>query len=282
VLGIREFLGLGALGNLPSLRFKVTKKCDDKTVDSPFLSRNSQAEKKNLTTSEVEIWQISMARMGDSIQAFRSLLSHDEIQRADRFAFEIDKSRFFIARAAMRQILGWYVGVAPQELTFSYSQNGKPELRAEFGKAGLKFNLSHSCELALLAVTRGARVGIDVEFVDHKFPGEEIAERFFSVSEMKTLRSVPANQRADAFFCCWTRKEAYVKALGEGLSVPLHSFDVSFGPNAPAALMHVRTHPDEISRWSMYEINVPRGYRAALVVEGSGHILGHRQWNVEF
>jgi 4'-phosphopantetheinyl transferase len=111
-------------------------------------------------------------------------------------------------------------------------------------------------------------VGIDVEFVDHEFAGEEIAERFFSVSEMKTLRSVPANQRADAFICCWTRKEAYVKALGEGLSVPLHGFDVSFGPNARAALIHVRTHPNEVSRWSMYEINVPRGYRAALVVEG--------------
>jgi len=252
-------------------------------VDSPFLSRNSPVEKKNLTTSEVEIWQISLARMGDSIQALRSLLSHDEIQRANRFAFEIDRSRFFIARAAMRQILGGYMGIAPQELTFSYSQNGKPELHAEFEKAGLTFNLSHSRELALLAVTRGAsRVGIDVEFVDHEFPGEEIVERFFSVSEMKTLHGVPANQRADAFFCCWTRKEAYVKALGEGLSVPLHSFDVSFGPNAPAALMHVSTHPDEISRWSMYEINVPRGYRAALVVEGSGHVLGHHQWNMEF
>jgi hypothetical protein len=131
---------LSALGNLPSSRFKVTKKCDNKTVDSPFLSRNSQVEKENLTTSEVEIWQISMARMGDSIQALRSLLSHDEIQRTDRFAFEIDRSRFFIARAAMRQILGGYVGVAPQELMFSYSQNGKPELHAEFEKAGLTFN----------------------------------------------------------------------------------------------------------------------------------------------
>lgn len=220
--------------------------------------------------------------MGDSIQAFRSVLSRDEVQRANRFTFETDKSRFVIARAAMRQILAGYMGVAPQKLTFYYSQNGKPELHTDFGNTGLKFNLTHSRDLALLAVTRGGRVGIDVEFVNDEFAGEEIAERCFSVNEMKTLRRVPANQKADAFFCCWTRKEAYLKALGEGLSVPLHSFDVSFGPNAPAALISVSTQPDEISRWSMYEINTPQGFKAALVVEGTGHVLCHRQWNVEF
>ena len=179
----------------------------------------------------------------------------------------------------MRQIVSRYAGLAPQHLRFSYGIKGKPELSPGEKRCGIEFNLSHSSDLALLAITHGLPVGVDIEWMDAQFATDEIAARFFSASEVQILRALPNACRTEAFFSCWTRKEAYIKALGEGLSVPLDSFAVAFAPDMNPALLHVTLDPGEVKRWSMYNVEVRYGYKAALVVEGKNHHLRQREWN---
>jgi 4'-phosphopantetheinyl transferase len=233
-----------------------------------------------LAEKQVDVWHIDVSGLLE-IGRFRNLLSPDEIERANRFHFEKHQRCFTLMRAAMREILGGYTGIPPQDLVFSYGDKGKPELAGQTGSAGIRFNLSHSGERALLAVSQGLTLGVDIELVNPEFGGQEIAERFFSASEVRHLLSIPVPERAEAFFSCWTRKEAYIKALGDGLSVPLDSFEVAFGPGRKAALLSIRVDPGEVSRWSMYDIETSPGYKAALVVEGSQHRLRHLQWTAQ-
>lgn len=239
---------------------------------------NSPGTVLNLGEKEVHIWQIALSGHELLLPALRNLLSADELERADRFYFDRDRQSFTVARAAMRQILSRYVNVSADNLAFSYGAKGKPELAAGAEPASLKFNLSHSGGFALLAVARGSWLGIDIERVKPDFGGDAIAERFFSSNEVAVLRAMAAEARIEGFFSCWTRKEAYIKALGEGLSVPLDSFDVAFGPGVPAALLRVRVSPDEVERWTLYDIVAPPGYKAALVAEGKQHQLRYLQW----
>jgi 4'-phosphopantetheinyl transferase len=132
----------------------------------------------------------------------------------------------------------------------------------------LRFNLSHSQDLALYAVTSNREVGVDLEYIQRDFDTRQIAERFFSTREIAALHALPANLQTESFFRCWTRKEAYVKARGEGLSLPLEQFDVSLSPDDPAALLNVAGNPAEVSRWSLRELTPAPGYMAAIAVEG--------------
>ena len=142
----------------------------------------------------------------------------------------------------------------------------------------IRFNLSHSHGVALYAVTRGREVGIDLEYIRSDLEVEQIAERFFSRREIATLRALPIDLRTDAFFLCWTRKETYLKARGEGLSLPLDQFDVSLIPGEPAALLSTHRGSHEALRWSLQELTPAPGYVAALGVEGHGWDLACRQW----
>jgi 4'-phosphopantetheinyl transferase len=231
-----------------------------------------------LSKNQVDIWRIDLAGTPEEIQRCRGLLSSEELLRANRFHLNKHRRRFIVARAAMRQVLSRYLSVAPQDLVFSYSDKGKPEFPDKSQEAEIKFNLSHSCDLALFAVTETHRVGVDIESVNRELAIEEIAERFFSAGEVNTLRATLPGERAEAFFSCWTRKEAYIKAVGHGLSAPLDSFEEAFGRGVPAALLHVRTDPTEARRWSIYDIHVAEGYKAALAVEGNGHKLWLLPW----
>jgi 4'-phosphopantetheinyl transferase len=190
-----------------------------------------------------------------------------EVARADRFHFEKDRRQFVIGRGLLRTILGRYLNLKPHGLRFGYAAQGKPFLMG-IGDSTCRFNLSHSAGVVLIAVTANREPGIDLERIRPEFANETIAEEFFSSQEIAALRRLPAYVQPEAFFNCWTRKEAYLKARADGLSFPLSQFSVSLIPGEPAALLRVHGEPDETARWSLLHLDPGTGYVGALVVEG--------------
>ncbi len=228
-----------------------------------------------LPRDEVHVWRARLD-LSQSLAGFLATLAPDEKGRAARFHFQKDRDHFIAARGMLRAILSGYLNSRPEQFSFRYSAHGKPFLATDDGD--VRFNLSHSHGLALFAFARGRDLGIDLEWVRADVAEEQIAERFFSACEVAALRALPAVEQADAFFNCWTRKEAYIKARGEGLSLPLDQFDVSLAPGEPAALLCTRVEADEVSRWSMTELAPGAGFKAALVVEGRDWRLRRWQW----
>lgn len=217
-----------------------------------------------LSTDDVHVWRIPLDVPPATLDRLASLVSGDERDRADRFYFDRDRNRFLAARGALRMILGSYLDSDPSLLSFHYGPRGKPSLAG----SPLEFNLTHSAGLALCAVALGRRLGIDVEALRPLPDAAAIAERFFSDAERRALRSVTEAQRTLAFFQCWTRKEAYIKAIGEGLSMPLDRFDVSLLPGEPARLLAVAGDPDAPRRWTLHDLDPGPGLVAAIAVEG--------------
>ena len=180
----------------------------------------------SLLADEVHVWRLTLDRPPER---FLELLEPDEVERANRFYFERDRKHFVVARGFLRLLLGWYLHAGPKQLQFAYGAWGKPSLANEFCESQLRFNMSHSHGVALYAVTQGREIGVDVEHVRAYFAGDYIARRFFSPHEVGDLRGLPEDDRVSAFFRCWTRKEAYIKATGRGMSQPLDGFDVTLG-----------------------------------------------------
>jgi 4'-phosphopantetheinyl transferase len=231
-----------------------------------------------LPDDHVHVWRVPLNHSSEDTTLSLDVLSPDERKKAARFRFAKDKNQFVQARAALRFILGQYLNVTPQDLEFSYGHHGKPALAN--GEASLRFNLSHRDGLALIAVTRGREIGVDVELVRADVPVFEIADVSFSSAESATLHGLPESLRAKGFYNCWTRKEAYVKARGEGLSFPLKQFDVSLTPGDPAKLLRVGDDDNEIDRWTLQEIPASENYVAALAVEGTDLNVTCRDWNL--
>jgi 4'-phosphopantetheinyl transferase len=231
-----------------------------------------------LDDGEVHVWRACLNLHGSRLGQLWETLSPDEQLRARKFKFQRDREHFVAARGGLRDILSRYTGSAPQSLHFSYSEYGKPSLVGETGGEFARFNVSHSDGLALYAVTAGREVGIDLERVREDFASLDIAERFFSRREVAALRALPPTVRTPAFFDCWTRKEAYIKARGEGLSRPLHLFTVSLAPGQPAALLCDDEEPEEASRWSLASLSPGEGFRAALAVKGQVRALRCWRW----
>jgi 4'-phosphopantetheinyl transferase len=216
---------------------------------------------------EIHLWKFDLEPSEERFRRFWDNLSSDEKSRASRFRFERDGRRFAAARGALRVLLGNATGVAADAVEFEYGPSGKPRLARE---GDLNFNLAHSDRLGVVALARGREVGVDVERIRKAFEGEEIAGRFFSRREIEEILSRPESDRNEAFFRCWTAKEAYVKALGEGLGLELNRFAVSNGPE-PAMVESDR--PDEIGRWSFRRFEPEPGYVGALAVEGNSPTL---------
>lgn len=226
--------------------------------------------RRNLEANEVHLWRLDLQARARGAEKWKSILSADEKGRAARYLRDIDRQYFIAARATLRQILGCYLNTDPAALTFAYSEKEKPFLGGAEAACGIDFNISHSGSIALLAFSQQREIGVDVEQIRRDFDTATIAARFFSAAEQKQLAALPEEQRSEAFFLCWTRKEAYIKATGKGLSLPLHEFDVSLSPKEQNALLACRPDPRERTKWVMRDIAVPEGYAAAICVSGSG------------
>lgn len=216
-----------------------------------------------LGADEVHVWRITLEPPPAGLARLAARLSPDERRRAARFHFERDRRRFHAARGALREVLAGYLGEEPERLGFVEGLHGKPGLAQAHG-GELRFNLSHSGELALCAVSR-RELGVDIEQLRALPDAGALARRFFSADETAALEALPATERLSAFFRCWTRKEAYLKAVGAGLLQPLDGFDVSLFPEAGECTLDVRGRPDETARWSLLGLEVGAGYAAAVV-----------------
>jgi 4'-phosphopantetheinyl transferase len=231
-----------------------------------------------LQDEEVHVWQSGLKPGPEAVERFAERLSPDEQVRADRFHFDKDRHAYIAARGILRTLLGTYLDAPPESLVFSYGSRGKPALGADFSNGGIRFNVSHSGKLALYAFALDREIGVDIERIRPDFGGVKIARRFFSTSEVSALLALPAEKQTRAFFDCWTRKEAFIKALGEGLYFPLDAFDVAFEPGKPAELLATRPDAREAERWSIRGISVPPEYAAAVAVESRAFDLRRFLW----
>lgn len=223
-----------------------------------------------LLEDEVHLWRVDLATAAPAEQRWEQILSADERARAARFHFPRDRQYFTAARALLRTILARYAASDPRELVFGYSEKGKPSLSPSHSGTEVEFNVSHSGAVALFAFAKGRALGVDVEQVRENFDHEAIARRFFSEEEQRQLAVLAPSERYRGFFRCWTRKEAYIKAQGGGLSLPLHQFDVSLEPGEANALLSTRPDSTEAARWSLQDVPASDGYVAALCVRGHG------------
>ncbi len=240
----------------------------DSSADPRFLIRNG----------EVHIWHADLSS-DERAKSLEHLLSSDEIERANRFRFPEHRQRFVIARGCLRSLLGAYLKTDAGEITFTYSPEGKPALD-DGHSSELRFNVSHSGDIGAFAFALRSDIGVDVEMIRRDLDVDEIPKRFFSLMEQTTLAGLSGEEKYQGFFNCWTRKEAYVKAVGSGLSLPLRDFDVSLLPGTPAKLLSTRPDARVADRWSMVSLNLARRCAAAVVVEGPIEKLEQRQFDV--
>ncbi|HEY6088783.1 MAG TPA: 4'-phosphopantetheinyl transferase superfamily protein, partial [Gemmatimonadaceae bacterium] len=192
-------------------------------------------------------------------------LCDGERLRASRFVFERDRRRFIVARARLRHLLASRLGVQPDAVELVYGPQGKPGLSRRFAGFDLRFNVSHSEDVAVYAFSRDCEIGVDVEFVREMRDADDIAARFFSRRENEAYLALDPRDRPLGFFNCWTRKEAFIKALGEGLSHPLDRFDVSLAPGEPAEILRVGDAPGHDCGWRMESFFPAAGFVAAVV-----------------
>jgi 4'-phosphopantetheinyl transferase len=230
-----------------------------------------------LPPNEVHVWRATLHQPQEAIAVGMRILSVDERARAEKFHFEADKRRHIIGRGMARTLIGHCLHRPPDGLKFAYNGFGKPSLAPDTGPS-IEFNISHSGELVLVALAYGRTLGVDVESMQREMATGEIATRFFSPNECRVLSSLPADAQCAAFFACWTRKEAYLKARGDGLSLPLDQFDVAFLPGEKPRLLETRHDPAEAGRWTMCALEPGHGCAAALAVEGSQWKLACWDW----
>lgn len=245
-----------------------------KKVNSRFLW-SPPPDGLGLKSHQVDIWRAHLGLPIEILNQLEATLSEAERERAARFYFPADKDRFITAHGCLRDILGRYLRCQPGQISFSTNQYGKPALQNH----QLEFNLSHSGDFALIAATCARKVGIDVERIRPGISSQVIARHYFSPSEVAELQTLSPEQRETAFFTCWTRKEAYIKAQGLGLSLPLDSFDVSLTPDESAILRATRPDSEEASRWTLFAFETDPCYESAVAVKGKDLEVRLWDWN---
>jgi len=215
-----------------------------------------------LIRNDLHIWRVALEVRSESLTRHSTVLSADELARADRYVFARDRQHFIVARATLRLLLGKYLCTSPSSMHFEVGPYGKPFLIEEFQPSKVKFNVSHAYGVALFAFTISGECGIDVEKIRPEFATREVAKNYFSAQEITELDALSPSLFATGFFQCWTRKEAYLKARGAGLQVPLDSFAVTATPERPLELFSC-----DSSRWSIYSFQPFQDFVAAVVAE---------------
>jgi 4'-phosphopantetheinyl transferase len=226
-----------------------------------------------LGPNEVHLLTIRLGADAEALQELAASLSPDELARANRFRYERDRNRFIAAHARLRQLLAVYTKIPPLQLSFTLGPNDKPALTDAGSAPGLQFNLSHSGDRALVGIVVGPDIGVDIEEQREMPDFESVARRHFAPAEFERWIAIPAAHRADAFFCCWTRKEAYVKAVGAGLSMDLSGFEVSIDPALPARLISIGGSIQAASSWTLWGCEFAPMFRAAVAVNAAGLAL---------
>jgi len=230
-------------------------------------------ETLTLQPGQVDVWRVRLDFPLKVLDRLQETLSEEEKERAARFHFAADRDHFIASHGCLRGVLARYLHCEPQQFRFSTNSHGKPAVNGQ----NVEFNLSHSGDFALIVIAQEGKVGVDVERIRSGISSHVIAQQYFSAFEFEELQSLPLEQRETAFFTCWTRKEAYIKAQGQGLSLPLESFDVSLIPNEPATLRATRPNPEEAARWTLFALDVDPCYQAAVAAEGKD--LQIRLWD---
>ena len=239
-------------------------------VDTPEAGDESPAR------GTVDVWSASLEPPAPLASHLAGYLAPDERQRAERFVFSHDRDHFVAGRAFLRLLLGQYLGTEPRALRFSYGPNGKPALADN--RADLHFNLAHSGPLAVCALARGCELGVDLERLRPLEDADSVARTAFSPWEVDRFESLPEAVRPRAFYETWTRKEAFLKALGHGLARPLDSFDVSLGPGEPPRLLRTLGDPTEADRFSLYAVDPEVGYVGAIAIPGKDWHVRQVRW----
>ena len=238
-------------------------------------SRVSLHKEKNSVRDEVHVW---LASLDIPVTKFHGLLAADERERAERFHFKKDRDRFIAQRGILRIILGCYLGVEPESVQFTHGENGKPLIADGQNGEGLHFNLSHSENMAIYAFSDHREIGVDIEQIRDNIEMTQLVDRFFSAKEKAAWHSLPESQRKEAFFNAWTRKEAFTKATGAGLAMPLDRFDVSIAPGEAARLLGIDSDEKTAAEWSIQDIKPATGFAAALAMEGKIGTIDFRYW----
>ena len=210
----------------------------------------------------MRVWCLRLSADPSALEQLRLVLNDEESHRADRFRFPLHRDQFVIARGMLRHLAARFLGIAAGAVEFQYAPKGKPQCKTD---PSLRFNLSHSGGMAVYAFARNREVGIDIEEHREMRDLEAIAKRFFAPGEVEDLMSLPSIEKPAAFFRCWTRKEAFIKAIGDGLSLPLDSFRVSLLPAQPPAILEMPS--TQRQKWQLADVTSCTGYSAALVVE---------------
>ena len=242
-------------------------------MDSEQTTSSRAHEWPGLSIAHIQVWQLRLdddqiSQAISEISAARGgLLSADELARAARFHFEKDRLRFKRCRSALRLLLARFLDIAPEKIRFSYTAKDKPEVSQDQNPRSLRFNVSHSDNMAVIAVGVGAALGVDIERMRDNVNTADLAERFFSARERDALRALPEDLRFTAFYACWTRKEAFLKANGEGLSFPLSDFSVSVHPEMTPRIQEIKGDANTALKWSLIDLSAADGFRSAVAVE---------------
>ncbi len=236
---------------------------------------------QSIHSSDVHLWSAPLKVTEQIFDVLSQGLTPDEWERADRFVFERDRRNFIVARGILRDILARYLDCQPKDTRFQYEPHGKPVLGSMGTPLGLEFNLSHSSGYLALAVCFGRQVGVDIERVRPLPDLDQVASNSFSVYELNALSALTPEDKLLGFFRCWTRKEAYLKARGDGLSIPLEAFDMSLAVDNPISMLSNRLDPNEVSRWSFYTFTPEQEFIGALAIEGQGVKPDFRRWKAK-